>query len=126
MNKQQNIIRSSVIAAGLGILFGLGLGYSEMVNPVRVLGFLDISDGWDPTLAFVMVGALLITTPLFQYARSLRKPILAEKFVLPTKMSIDKRLVSGAVIFGIGWGLAGLCPGPAIVNLSTLQPQIFL
>lgn len=109
-----------------GILFGLGLSVSEMVNPARVLGFLNLLGPWDPTLAFVMMGALSVAVPGFQYARIMNKPFLALTFNLPTKKDLDKKLITGAVIFGMGWGLAGICPGPSLVALNTLDSRILL
>jgi uncharacterized membrane protein YedE/YeeE len=109
-----------------GTLFGAGLAVSQMIDPARVIGFLDVAGRWDPTLALVMVGALAITVPAFALAR--RKgvsPILGETFRLPTSRDIDGPLLLGAALFGIGWGLSGFCPGPAIAALSTgLWPVI--
>jgi uncharacterized protein len=122
----QHSSRTLVIALVAGLLFGLGLGISEMLSPSRVLGFLDISGLWDPTLLFVMGGALLITFPAFRLARRMQSPLFESKFVLPTRKDIDARLVQGAVLFGIGWGLAGLCPGPAIVGLASLNTEVLL
>ena len=107
-----------------GVLFGLGLSVSEMVNPVRVLGFLNILGPWDPTLIFVMAGALTVGVPGFQYARLMNKPFLAVSFSMPGKKDLDKKLILGAVIFGLGWGLAGICPGPALVALNSLDLNI--
>lgn len=107
-----------------GILFGLGLGISEMVNPARVLGFLNVLGPWDPTLAFVIAGALTVAIPGFQFARLMHKPFLAVSFSVPTKKDLDKKLISGAVIFGVGWGLAGICPGPSLVALNSLQVNV--
>jgi uncharacterized membrane protein YedE/YeeE len=109
-----------------GILFGLGLAVSNMVNPQRVLAFLDLFGVWDPTLAFVMAGALSITIPGFYWAAKRNKPFFAAEFSLPKKTDIDKSLVVGAVMFGVGWGLVGLCPGPAIAALATLDVSVFL
>lgn len=109
-----------------GILFGLGLSMSEMVNPSRVLGFLNILGTWDPTLLFVMAGALSVTIPGFQYARLMKKPLLSVRFSIPTKSDLDRDLIAGAVIFGIGWGLAGICPGPALVALNVLDSNIVI
>lgn len=128
MNSQRNSTGLTiVIAALLGILFGLGLGLSEMVNPARVIGFLDVAGRWDPTLVFVLGGALAVSIPGFQFAgRIMRRPVFESRFLLPTRKDVDGRLLGGAALFGVGWGLAGLCPGPAIVDLSTATPQIFL
>lgn len=101
-----------------GILFGIGMAISGMTNTKRVQGFLDFFGAWDPTLAFVMGGGLLVTT--IGYRLVLRKPapLFAANFSLPTKTAIDKPLVLGAAIFGIGWGLVGYCPGPALAGLT--------
>jgi uncharacterized protein len=90
-----------------------------MVNPAKVLNFLDVAGTWDPTLAFVMGGALLVTIPAFRLILKRSQPLFARRFYMPTKQDIDARLVIGAALFGIGWGLAGLCPGPAITALAT-------
>jgi uncharacterized membrane protein YedE/YeeE len=118
--------RNEMIAAISGLMFGVGLNLSEMVNPVRVLGFLDLFGAWDPTLAFVMGGALLVTVPGFAFARNRLKPLFALEYSEPTSKLVDRKLVTGAVLFGAGWGLAGLCPGPAIVNIGSLHPQALL
>jgi uncharacterized membrane protein YedE/YeeE len=109
-----------------GVLFGLGLIGSDMINPVRVKGFLDWFGHWDPTLAFVMAGALSVTIPSFYLLRKLDKPLLTESFQMPSKKDLDGRLITGAILFGVGWGLAGLCPGPAIVVLPTMLPKVFV
>lgn len=106
-----------------GLVFGTGLVISGMTQPEKVLGFLDIFGAWDPTLAFVMGGALAVALPGFWLARRRGHPLLAAHFRWPTRAEIDRPLVAGSVMFGAGWGLVGLCPGPAIVNLSTLMPQ---
>jgi uncharacterized membrane protein YedE/YeeE len=110
----------------IGILFGLGLSISEMINPARVIGFLDVAGHWDITLLLVMGGALAVTLPL--YPRILRRdqPLLERGFALPAKKQIDGPLLLGAVLFGIGWGLAGLCPGPALANLASGSPSVIL
>ena len=105
---------SSLLA---GALFGLGLAISGMANPEKVLGFLDVAGDWDPTLAFVIGGALLVTMPAFRLIFRRRRPVLAEDFDLPEKKNVDARLVGGSVLFGVGWGLSGFCPGPAVVAL---------
>lgn len=97
-----------------GALFGLGLVVSGMANPARVLAFLDVSDAWDPSLALVMLGALIPSGAAYLWIRARRTPLLAVSLHIPTHRIIDRRLVIGAAIFGLGWGLAGLCPGPAI------------
>lgn len=109
-----------------GLIFGFGLVISGMTQPAKVLGFLDIFGTWDPTLAFVMGSALLVSLPGFYFARGRERPLLAAQFRWPARNEIDARLVGGAALFGLGWGLVGLCPGPAIVNLATFLPQVFL
>lgn len=110
------------IALIAGILFGLGLSVSGMLDPAKVLNFLDLAGHWDPTLAFVMGGAILVTFPAFQLARRrAAKPLLAPAFNLPKQTLIDRRLLTGSAIFGIGWGVGGFCPGPAIAALSSAQ-----
>ena len=107
-----------IVALGAGLLFGLGLAVSRMVDPAKVLGFLDVAGKWDPTLAFVMGGALMVTVPAFWSTLKRARPMLAEAFALPRKTRLDGRLIGGATIFGIGWGLVGFCPGPAISSLA--------
>ncbi len=109
-----------------GIIFGLGLTISGMVNPQKVLGFLNIFDAWDPSLMFVMIGAILIFSPLHFIFKRKSRPIFAKDFVIPTKTNIDKNLIIGAIMFGAGWGLAGLCPGPAISAISFLNTDVYL
>ncbi len=108
----------ALIALGTGLLFGLGLAVSRMVDPAKVLGFLDITGNWDPTLAFVMGGALLITLPLTLPTLKRSRPLLDRAFSLPTKTRLDPRLIGGSTLFGVGWGLVGYCPGPAISSLA--------
>ncbi len=100
-----------------GLLFGLGLGISQMIDRDRILGFLDVSGAWDPTLVFVLAGAVTVTVISFRYVLRRSQPICAETFQLPTKKEIDRPLIIGSALFGIGWGIAGYCPGPAIVAL---------
>ena len=98
-----------------GLLFAAGLALSGMTEPSRVLGFLDIAGAWDPTLGFVMAGALAVYAPLFRLIVRKKYPLAATVFELPSVKRIDPPLLAGAALFGIGWGLAGMCPGPAIV-----------
>ncbi|MEW6636907.1 MAG: YeeE/YedE family protein [Actinomycetota bacterium] len=102
-----------------GTIFGLGLAVSGMMNPAKVIGFLDVAGDWDPTLAFVMGGALLVTVPGYRLVLSRRRPVLERGFDLPKKNAVDGRLVGGAALFGVGWGLVGFCPGPAVAALAT-------
>ena len=106
-----------------GLVFGLGLCISQMVNPVKVLGFLDIAGEWDPSLAFVMMGALLDATPGFFFVFKRPRSIFADAFPTLNESGIDSRLVMGGLIFGCGWGLVGLCPGPAIASIAFGMPS---
>jgi uncharacterized membrane protein YedE/YeeE len=107
-----------------GTVFGLGLAVSGMMNPAKVVGFLDVAGDWDPTLAFVMGGALLVVFPAFRLVLRRPRPVLAESFELPKKTALDGRLISGSALFGVGWGLSGFCPGPAVAALSTGLPAV--
>ena len=111
-----------------GILFGLGLAISEMVNPAKVLGFLDVTGTWDPSLILVMGAGLAITLLTFRPLLKRPRPLLDRQFHIPSRTDVDRQLLKGAVIFGIGWGLVGYCPGPAIASLAYGQPEsvIFL
>ena len=106
-----------IIALFSGALFGLGLAISGMANPAKVTGFLDVTGDWDPTLAFVMGGALLVAFPAFRWTFARSRPVLAEEFDLPKNQAVDARLLGGSALFGIGWGLSGFCPGPSVVAL---------
>ena len=101
-----------------GLVFGLGLLLAGMANPAKVLGFLDLAGAWDPSLALVMAGAVAIGTLAFAFAKRRTQAVLGGPMQLPTARNIDRRLVAGSVVFGIGWGLAGFCPGPALVVLG--------
>ncbi|WP_044041202.1 YeeE/YedE family protein [Caballeronia insecticola] len=105
----------------LGTLFGLGLIISGMTNPEKVLGFLDIAGQWDPSLAFVMIGAIATASIGFYVSRRIEKPLLEVRKYLPTKQRIDGQLLIGSAIFGLGWGVAGFCPGPAVVAIGTAK-----
>ena len=110
-----------VVSLFCGIIFGIGLVISEMINPVKVLGFLNIFGEWDPSLAFVMIGALIISTPFFHLFKNKDKPFFAKNFLISNATEIDKKLIIGSILFGAGWGLVGLCPGPAISSLALLN-----
>ncbi len=110
----------------VGTLFGFGLAVSEMIDPARVIGFLDVTGTWDPTLLFVMGGALAVTLPGFPLILQRARPLLAEFFALPTQSKLDGSLIAGAIIFGIGWGIAGFCPGPALAALTSGSPGVAL
>lgn len=109
-----------------GLLFGLGLIVSQMVNPDKVLNFLDVTGSWDPSLMFVMVGAIFVSFFAFKKAKNMRQTCIGETVVLPTQTKLDAQLIGGALIFGVGWGLAGYCPGPALVSLMYGYAQSFL
>ena len=105
-----------------GIVFGLGLTISSMTNPAKVIGFLDIFGVWDPSLGFVMGGAILIAAPLLYFFENKNHLILVSEIELPKKSNIDSSLVVGALLFGVGWGMVGFCPGPAISSIALLNP----
>jgi uncharacterized membrane protein YedE/YeeE len=109
-----------------GLIFGAGLLISGMVQPTKVLGFLDIFGAWDPSLAVVMAAALAVSIPGFVLADRSERPWFARQYFRPGKSGIDRPLVAGAAMFGIGWGLVGLCPGPALESLATLSPGVIV
>ncbi|MBD0414313.1 DUF6691 family protein [Oryzicola mucosus] len=106
----------------LGLLFGTGLIVSGMANPAKVLNFLDLAGTWDPSLAFVMAGAVAVASVGFRFVLRRSRPLLASRFQLPTRKEIDPALFFGPALFGIGWGLGGLCPGPAFTALLLSAP----
>ncbi|MEH6626010.1 MAG: DUF6691 family protein [Motiliproteus sp.] len=111
-------MKKQIAALTAGILFGLGLSLAQMIDPARVLGFLNLAGAWDPTLALVMVGALLVNIPATRIILKQPQPLFDGHFHLPKKQGFDWQLLAGAALFGIGWGLAGYCPGPALTSLS--------
>jgi hypothetical protein len=113
-----------IASLSCGLIFGGGLLISGMVRPEKVLGFLDIFGAWDPSLAVVMVAALAVSAPGFMLAKRRGHPLFAAQCAWPTKTAIDRPLVIGSALFGIGWGLVGLCPGPALENLAMLSPRV--
>lgn len=115
--------KSAKTAAGYlaGLLFGLGLAISGMTDPARVLGFLDIAGAWDPTLMFVLGGAVVTTFIGYRVVYARGKPLFGNGFQLPSKQELDAKLLGGAALFGIGWGLSGYCPGPAVASISGLS-----
>lgn len=124
----QSKVAQNSAALIAGAIFGLGLGLSQMIDRDRVLGFLDVAGDWDPTLLFVLGGAVGVTVITFRFVLRSPHPLFSPKFYLPTKTDIDWPLVLGATIFGIGWGIAGYCPGPAITALvlGIWNPVLFL
>ncbi len=108
----------------IGLIFGTGLVISGMSDPAKVLNFLDLAGNWDPSLAFVMSGAVLVAFVGYRLVFRQPRPLLAESFQVPTSRDINSRLVAGAAIFGIGWGLGGLCPGPALTGLGLGAPGV--
>jgi hypothetical protein len=121
-------VSKNVAALLAGLVFGFGLALSHMVEPNKVLGFLDVAGRWDPSLALVMAGALAVTFIAYRLIGRRSRPLLASHFFLPAKSELDRPLIVGAAIFGIGWGLAGYCPGPGIaaLGLATWEAPVFI
>ncbi len=121
-------VKRSLVGLAGGTLFGFGLAVSQMINPNKVLGFLDLFGDWDPSLAFVMGGALAVTLVGFRFVLGKDRPVFGDSFGLPTKTELDRSLVLGSALFGVGWGLAGYCPGPAIsaLALGYWEPVVFV
>jgi uncharacterized protein len=117
---------ASLLALAAGLVFGLGLIVSGMADPAKVIGFLDLAGAWDPSLALVMGGAIAVALPAFTLARRRERSLLGAPMQLPTTTVIDRRLVLGSLAFGVGWGLAGFCPGPALVSLGMLRWEALL
>jgi len=109
-----------------GLIFGLGLHLSGMTNPAKVLAFLDLAGEWDPSLALVMLGALMVSSVPFYVVRHRQVSLLGAPIQMPTQRTIDRRLVLGSLVFGMGWAIAGLCPGPAVALLLTGQWQVLV
>jgi uncharacterized membrane protein YedE/YeeE len=116
----------ALAALAAGVLFGVGLAVSHMTNPAVVLGFLDVAGDWNPTLAFVMGGALAVTAVGYRWVLRRARPLLEPGFQLPTRRDVDARLVTGAAVFGLGWGLVGFCPGPALAALASGQAGVLV
>jgi len=110
----------------VGLLFGLGLIVSGMTDPSKVIGFLDLAGTWDPSLAFVMAGAILIGAGAFTMAKKRQRSLLGAPMRLSTATELDSRLLLGSLVFGIGWGLSGFCPGPAVVSAAAGQPKAWI
>jgi uncharacterized membrane protein YedE/YeeE len=121
-------MKSLLPAIVVGLIFGAGLALSDMINPARVLAFLDVAGDWDPTLAFVLGGALIPSAIGYWLSRRMKRPLFDQQFRIPQNRTVEPKLLAGAAIFGIGWGLAGFCPGPAIAALGfgLWQPWLFV
>ncbi len=121
-------MRNNLGALAVGFVFALGLGISGMTNPQKILGFLDVFGSWDPSLIFVMVGSIAIHLVTYRLIRRRQSPLFSPHWHVPQKSDITLSLVVGSAIFGIGWGLAGYCPGPAITSIASLQarPVLFV
>ena len=109
-----------------GLIFGIGLTVSGMVNPAKVIAFLNILGNWDPSLVFVMVGAIIFSAPFFYILKNKKKPLFNSSFQIPSRTNIDRNLIIGSSLFGIGWGMVGLCPGPAVASIAFFQPLSIL
>ncbi|MES0874701.1 DUF6691 family protein [Sinimarinibacterium thermocellulolyticum] len=113
--------REDIVAAVAGVLFGLGLSIAQMTDPNKVLNFLDLAGQWDPSLILVMGAALLVVMPAYRLLQRQGRSLLGGPLHFPTRTDLDARLIAGAAMFGIGWGLSGYCPGPALTSLATLS-----
>ncbi|MFZ3193283.1 MAG: DUF6691 family protein [Moraxellaceae bacterium] len=109
----------NLLALLAGVLFGIGLIVAEMVNPAKVVSFLDLAGNWDPSLALVMAAAIMVGLPTFWHAKTRQNSACGDPFNWPSSTQIDRRLIGGSLAFGAGWGLAGLCPGPALVTAAS-------
>ena len=117
---------AGIVAVVTGLLFGAGLAASGMTNPEKVQGFLDLTGVWDPSLMFVMGGAVVVTLISFRFILKLSRPVFLEQFHMPSSTSIDTRLIIGAGLFGTGWGLVGYCPGPALAAIAYLNSDVMI
>tara|TARA_B110000263_G_scaffold78820_1_gene68796 strand:+ start:241 stop:645 length:405 start_codon:yes stop_codon:yes gene_type:complete len=112
---------NKIISLISGAIFGFGLTVSSMTNPAKVLGFLNLFGQWDPSLIFVMIGAIIVSSPFFFLLKDKEKPLFAQSFSIPEIKKIDTKLIIGSSLFGVGWGSVGLCPGPALSSLALLN-----
>ena len=119
-------MKNNAVALFVGILFALGLGISGMTRPEKVFGFLDIFGAWDASLIFVMIGAVIVNLIAFRFVASRKSPLFSPQWHLPKKREITLPLIAGSFLFGVGWGLAGYCPGPALTSLASLQIRPFI
>ena len=119
--------KNNVVSFLVGVLFAIGLGVSGMTQPPKVAGFLDIFGNWDPSLMFVMIGAIGVHMVAYFLIRKRQKPVLSHEWHVPRQQLLSKKLIIGSLIFGVGWGLSGYCPGPAVVSLASfgLRPLLF-
>ena len=119
-------MKTNLVSLIAGFLFAIGLGISEMTQPAKIVGFLDIFGQWNPALGFVMAGAVGEDAIMFSLIRKRSAPLLVPRFSIPTQKDIDRPLLAGAAVFGIGWGISGLCPGPALMSLVTGSALIWV
>ncbi len=119
-------MKNNISSLIIGLIFALGLGISGMTNPERIIGFLDIFGDWNPSLVFVMIGALAVHAPLYRMIRKTQSPVFAKKFQVPSRSDISFQLILGSILFGLGWGLVGYCPAPAITAIASLSPEPIL
>ena len=119
-------MKDKILSLACGVIFGVGLVISGMTNPEKVIGFLSITHDWDASLIFVMGGAILVTTPIFLLLKFQVKPLLSSRITLTEIKHVDRRLILGSIFFGVGWGLVGLCPGPAISSIAFFEPITFI
>jgi uncharacterized protein len=117
---------NNLISFAAGVIFALGLGLSGMTQPAKVIGFLDVVSGWDPSLAFVMVGAIGVHFVAYRFQPKMIQPVFEESFQVPSRTDFSPQLLAGAALFGIGWGLGGICPGPALVALTSLEESMIV
>lgn len=126
MSRSRRTTMAHLVSFSSGLLFAIGLATAGMTRPDKVLGFLDVTGAWDPSLAFVMAGAVAVYAAAYQLVRRRAAPLAGEHFHLPTRRDLEPKLLAGAGLFGVGWGLAGYCPGPAITSLGTGGFEAFL
>ena len=121
-------MKNLLATLSVGFIFAIGLGISGMTQPQKVVGFLNLFGNWDPSLIFVMIGAIIVHFVTYRFKKKLNNPLLDTKWHLPTNKEITPALIAGSILFGIGWGLGGYCPGPALTSLASfeLQPLIFV
>ena len=122
--KASTVLKENISAFIVGIIFSIGLSISGMTQPSKVIGFLNLNRNWDPSLAFVMIGALAVHILAYMVKKKMTKPVISSEWNVPSKSEITPQLILGSAIFGVGWGLAGYCPGPAIARLSTFEVNV--